>query len=175
MGEYTLIELANGERQFTLDASDYGDNITIVAEGIDLQTDPDSELVDGEWVVPLATLKARAWERVKAKREQLENGTAPTPLGHRVQIDEASKAKIMGLLNMARLAEEASVAFSEEFTMADNNVVTINNADVRKLALAAGRYVSNVYARARELRASINATETADDLSAIDLDAGWPS
>lgn len=174
MRDYALIELAHGERQFVLDVSVYGDDCTIIAEGIDLPTDPEAELVDGDWIVPLGVQQERAWSAVKAKREQLETGTAPTPLGARVQIDEASKAKIMGLLNMARLAEEAEQPFAEQFTMADNSVVTLDNAGVRQLALAAGEYVSQVYARARALRAAIDAVETIEDLDAIDLEAGWP-
>jgi hypothetical protein len=173
MGDYTLIELPSGERQFVRDASEYGDDVTIVAEGVDLQTDPDAELIEGTWVVPLEVQQERAWAAVKATREGLETGTAPTPIG-RVQIDEPSKAKIMGLLSMARLAEEAGTTFSEEFTIANNSVVTLDNVKVRQLAMASAQYVSAVYAHARGLREQIFAAD-AQSLAAIDLDAGWPT
>jgi hypothetical protein len=130
---------------------------------------------DGSIFVPLAAAQAAAWASVKARREQLETGTAPTLLGARVQIDEPSKAKIMGLLNMARLAEEAEQPFVEQFTMADNSVVTLTNVTVRQLAVAAAQYVSEVYAHARALRLAIEAAATLEDLAAIDLEAGWPA
>jgi hypothetical protein len=129
---------------------------------------------DGSIFVPLAAAQAAAWASVKARRAQLETSTAPTLLGARVQIDEPSKAKIMGLLNMARLAEEAEQPFVEQFTMADNSVVALTNVTVRQLALAAAQYVSEVYAHARALRAAIDAAATVEDLAAIDLEAGWP-
>jgi hypothetical protein len=50
MGAYSLVELASGERQFVLDASEYGDGITIIAAGIDLPTDEEAVLVD--WFCP---------------------------------------------------------------------------------------------------------------------------
>jgi hypothetical protein len=92
-----------------------------------------------------------------------------------VQINDSSKVKIMGLLNKARLAEEASVTFSEEFTMDDNSVVTLNSAKVRQLAMASAQYVSDVYARARELREAIFAHGITDEeLASIDINSGWP-
>jgi hypothetical protein len=66
VGDYTWIELPNGERTFTLSPEDYDG--TILAEGIDVQTDPLTELVDGEWVCPISVLKERKWEAVKAIR-----------------------------------------------------------------------------------------------------------
>jgi hypothetical protein len=132
---------------------------------------------DGALFIPIQDAQDALWEKVKAKREELEVGTAPTPLnGKRAQIDEKSKAKILGLLEMARLAEEMTAPFSEEFTMADNTVEVLDNQKVRKLALAMGIYVSKVYARARALRAEIYANNmTVEGLADVDVDSGWPT
>jgi hypothetical protein len=128
---------------------------------------------EGKLVVPIGVLQARKWERVKRLRLEKENGTAPSELGP-IQIDEASKAKIQGVLGMARLAEEVGMAFSEQFTLADNTVIELNSVKVRKLALAAARQVSKVYTHSRVLRQAIYAAQDAEALGAIDEEAGWP-
>jgi hypothetical protein len=131
---------------------------------------------DGHIFVPLELKQIEVWNRVKAIRYTRENDVAPTPLGHQVQIDEPSKAKINGVLSMARLAEEAGATFSEHFTMADNAVIELNSVSVRQLALAAAQHVSAIYARARDLRDQIYAAEvTLADLDAIDVESGWPA
>lgn len=129
---------------------------------------------DGMWVVPLSLLQDEKWEAVKAIRYAKENGVAPTPLGHDVQIDEESKTKINGVLSMCKLAEETSSPFSEEFTMADNVVITLDNTTVRQLALAAAQYVSLVYAKSRDLRTAIYAATTTEELDLIDIESSWP-
>lgn len=167
-----LIELA-GE-QLLVDTLDGYDGATVIAADVSLQPDDAAVLVDGAWAVPLAVLQDRKWAAAKATREVLETGTAPTTLG-RVQIDEASKVKINGLLAMARLVEEAAGTFSEQFTMADNSVVTLDSTSVRQLAMGAAMFVSDVYAHARGLRAAIEGAASAADLDAIDIETGWPS
>lgn len=135
--------------------------------------DDEAELVAGEWIVPLAVLQGRKWEAVKAKRETVETGTAPTPSG-RVQIDEASKVKINGLTTMAMLAQLQAQTFSEDFTLADNSVVTLSGAETIAMGLAVGQFISAIYDNARALREQIDAATSAADLDAIDTEAGWP-
>lgn len=129
---------------------------------------------NGVWVVPLSVLQDEKWEEVKKLRLEKENGTAPTSLGHDVQIDEPSKAKINGVLSMCKLAEEVGAPFSESFTMADNEVITLDNTSIRQLALAAATYVSQVYAHARDLRTAIYAAADETELDAIDIVDSWP-
>jgi hypothetical protein len=122
----------------------------------------------------LAERQADLWEAVKAKREIIETGTAPTPSGA-VQIDEQSKLKINGLVTMAMLADQQAQPFSEDFTIADNSVVTLDAAATIAMGVAVGQFVSDTYARARELRDAIEAATDVANLEAIDIDTGWPT
>lgn len=171
MGAYTLIELADGERQLVLDPSAYA-GCTVIAEAVDAIDDAAADLVDGAWTVPLAVLQERAWERVKAIRDAQVN--APTPFGV-AQCDIASAVKINGIATMATIAKSAGAAFSEVFTMADNSEVTLDADQAIAFGVAVGDYISAVYSRGRDLRVAINGAATAEALAAIDLESGWPS
>lgn len=145
----------------------------IIAQGCN--SSPDDVIEDGQWVTPLSVLQDQKWQLVKAIRFEKENGVAPTPAGP-IQIDEPSKAKIQGLLNMARLLEEQDETFSEDFTMADNSVVTLNSTSIRQVAAAAASYISQVYAHARTLRNAIyNEEITREQLEQLDIESGWPN
>lgn len=128
---------------------------------------------DGAIFVPVDILREQLWARVKAIRYEKENGTAVTPVGT-VQIDEASKAKIQGALELCKLAEEVGQAFSLKFTMADNSRVTLDNTTVRQMAGAAGQYVSTLYDYSFDLRDALDAATTVETLTAIEIETGWP-
>lgn len=153
-----LIEL-NGERQLVESLDGY-DGCTVLGETDDPRT--------------LEQRQADLWDEVKAKREIIETGTAPTPLGA-VQIDEQSKLKINGLVTMAMLAEQQAQTFSEEFTIADNSVVALDAPATIAMGVAVGQFVSDTYARARELRDAIDAATDIAGLEAIDIETGWPA
>lgn len=132
----------------------------------------ESVIVNGAWD-NLPGVKARLWERVKEIRAERETAIAPTPLGD-VQIDEKSKAKIMGALDLCKLQEETQQPFAMNFTLADNSRVLLNNVTVRQLAGAAGLYVSQIYDYSWVLRDLIGAAASVEELAAIDVEAGWP-
>jgi hypothetical protein len=122
---------------------------------------------------PLAKLQDEAWERVKYIREQ-KLQLAPTDFGT-AQSDVASMVKISGLVQMAIIAKGAAQPFSEVFTMADNSEVTLDADQMIGFGIEVGTHIAAVHSRGRELRAAIYAEDmTADDLAAIDLEAGWP-
>lgn len=136
----------------------------------------------------LDQLKAAKWKAVKELRSEKEKSTAPTPYGV-AQIDDASKLKITGLVNMALIAQSNSQPFEEGWTMADNTVVTLDATMAITLGVAIGRHVSAVFERARVLRDLIDAVaidETNADpeaalqdaiaaLEAINVNEGWPA
>lgn len=128
---------------------------------------------NGAWVVPLATLQDRAWEQVKAIREETLL-TATTPFGI-AQTDTDSMVKINGSVSMAMLAKQSATAYSATFTLADNSTVDMDADQMISFGVAVGTHVADVYARGRDLRDAIYAATTADDLAAIDLTSGWPS
>lgn len=134
----------------------------------------DGVIVDGAWIVPLAVLQARAIAGVNAIRAERKAAGCTVPGVGAVQTDEVSTQNITGLVVMAQVAIANAQQFSEPFTLADNSVVTLDGPGMIGMGVAVGQYVAAVYARGRALRDAINAAMTADELSAIDITAGWP-
>lgn len=162
------------------------------AELIEIERPPQiHEYVDEatrEIVCDMDRLRALKWAEVKAERDRLEDGHAPTPFGP-AQADDRSKVKISGLVQMAQIAlgrvkaqaaaeerspteEEIEGCFAEAFTMADNNVVTLSAEMAVALGVAVAAYVSAIHAASRALRARIEDPEAeAADIEAIDVAA----
>ena len=167
-----LIE-QDGRRQLVASLDGY-DGATVIEEDVPAPpTYVTADDLDDEGGVPLALLKSTLWERVKEIRGEKETDVAPTPLGY-VQIDEKSKAKIMGALDFCKLQEEQGQPFAMNFTMADNTRVVLNNVKVRQLAGAAGLYVAQLYDYSWTLRDAIEAATTATEINQIDVETGWP-
>jgi hypothetical protein len=170
-----MILIEHEGRRQVVASLDGHDACTVLAE--DIPAPPgyctaDDLLDDG--TVPVELTQNWLWERAKAIRSEKETGVAPTPIGG-VQIDEKSKAKIMGALDFCRLREEQGQPFAMNFTMADNSRVVLDNTTVRQLAGAAGLYVAQLYDYSWTLRDAIFADGvSAEDLAAIDVEAGWP-
>lgn len=122
----------------------------------------------------LQELRLRRWVEVKAIRDALENGAAPTPVGP-VDCDDRSKTKILGIVQMAVLSLQFQEPFSEDFTLADNQVVSLDGAAAIGMGRATGLFVSRIHARARALRAEIDAAADAEAIAAIDIQSGWPA
>jgi len=124
----------------------------------------------GEWFADdIDSLRAAKWAEVKAHRELLEAGAAPTPFGP-VQCDDRSKLKINGLVQLATIAAAAGEPFDEEFTLADNQVVPLTGQDMIAMGVAVARHVSAIHAVSRLLRAQIHtAGVTIDELLGLDV------
>lgn len=148
----------------------------IVSEG-------EPELVNGEWTqtwltapAPLEERKAAMWQQVKAMRASLTDdpgATVATPAGV-VQSDSKSQQNILGLVQMAVLANISAQPFAADFTLADNTVVTLNASQMIGLGVAVGQHVQAVYAQATVHRSAIEAAADHEALDLIDLEAGWP-
>lgn len=149
------------------------DDLVRVPEADDYEGYPDWSVVAVEEWPTLGMLQAEAWGRVKAIRAD-KLLVAPTDFGT-AQTDLESMVKINGLVSMAMLAKQASQPFAETFTMADNSEVELNADQMIGFGVEVGRHIAAVHARGRELRAEIDAASSADELEAIDLEAGWPS
>jgi hypothetical protein len=159
------------ERQCVASLDQYEDwNVLATLEG---ELPEFHDVVDGEVIPILASFKEQKWNQVKTLRTLKENDYCNTPVGP-VQIDETSKAKIMGVLDTCKLCEELSIPFSESFTLWDNSVAVLNNTTVRQMALTVSKYISDVYARGRNLRVLIENASTMEELEAIDINADWP-
>jgi hypothetical protein len=120
----------------------------------------------------MATVRAAAWEKVKGIRAT-RLLLSPTPFGA-AQTDVESMVKINGLVSMAMLAKGSGQAFSETFTMADNSEVPMDADQMIAFGVSVGSYIAATHARSRALYAEIQAAPTAEEVEAIDLNAGWP-
>lgn len=124
----------------------------------------------------LPVRKAAMWDLVKARRTALTESpgaTVETPAGV-VQSDAKSQQNILGLVQMAVLAQLSSQPFSADFTLADNTVATLDAGEMIALGVAVGQHVQAVYAHATVLRQAIEAAEDHEALDAVDTEAGWP-
>jgi len=131
----------------------------------------DSPFNGGERVIDasetLDAARQRAWSRIKAARAMAEDGDFTYDGGSY----QADKVRINGAVQLAVLAKAAGTEFSETWTLTDNSARTLDADQVIALGLALGRYVSDLYATGRELRAQIDAAETVEAAQAI----GWPA
>ncbi|MDF0543326.1 DUF4376 domain-containing protein [Sphingobium sp. H39-3-25] len=124
--------------------------------------------------VNLTPQKHAVWLAAKAKRDAIINSGAMTPSGL-VDSDEISRSNIAGATMAAMLAQQAGQSFSIEWTLATNDVVTLDAEQMIGVGLATMSHVNSAHDRARALRTEI---ESATDLVALltmDLETGWPA
>src|SRR5690606_29162502 len=112
---------------------------------------------------------------VKAKRNKLWSGKAPTPAGY-VDINPDSRVNIVGAIQMAQVLGED---FAMEWTMADNSDVALDAEGMLQMGMAVAMFINEVQAHKRTLTAALDAVDAeAEDrmdlLDAIDINAGWP-
>lgn len=122
----------------------------------------------------LEARRAALIEQAKAERNRRANSTAATPLGV-VQCDESSRINMTGAAVAAQLAVAAQdAAWSMDWILADNSVVTLNAAQLIAMANAVGNHVRDCFANGELLKAQIAAAADVPTLGAIDITVGWP-
>lgn len=121
-------------------------------------------------------LRPFLWAKVKTRRDAVINGGAPSPAG-RVDSDMLSRANITGAVLAALMAQQAGSAFSINWTLLDNSVVTLDAGQVIAMGEAVMAHVNAAHDRARGLRAMIDgAADIAGLLRVIPgMEEGWPS
>lgn len=140
-----------------------------------LTTSPDSKFVGGTVVSgapgDLASIKERRWVAMKGMRDAAEFGGFTW---NNVVFDSTPQAqsRIQGASQLATLAMLASQAFSVDWTLADNSVVTLSGAQVIDVGRAMGEHIVTVHAIGRDVRSSIEAATTAEEVAAITWPAG---
>ena len=128
-----------------------------------------------EWADPrtLQEAKDQAWERIKAARDLAEH--APfTVDGHAYDADEKATARISGATTKALMAVMQSQVCSFDFILADNNVVTLDGAQMMAVGAALGNQVEAVFATGRALRDAIDAVEPGPVANATLDSIQWP-
>lgn len=135
---------------------------------------------DGEnFVAPprypdIAAGKAELLSQINAKRDELETHGFPHA-GLWFQSDERSVARInsTALMASAALITGATAEFPD-WISADNTPLPVDAQEVLALQASLTRHGGALHAHARSLKARVQAAQTADDLAAIDITAGWP-
>jgi len=118
----------------------------------------------------IAELRAAKWARVKAIRAaKVGGGVLVAGIG-RFDTDAESR---MNIREAASDAAQAIVTFSTRWKMADNSIVTLNGAQMVKVASSVRTHVNAAHQRAQELGVALEAATTAAQIGAIDVEAGW--
>lgn len=120
--------------------------------------------------VPLEQAKTVLRQAVKAKRDAAEWGGVTTPSGV-VDSMPDSQRKISGAVTMALIAGEA---FTVEWRMADNSIVTLDRDAMVAIGVLVGQHVAACQARKNALDAAIQDAVDEAELEVIDINSGWP-
>lgn len=127
--------------------------------------------------VPKSLSELREDKKVAAKalREAaLNGGCRVAPYGP-FDTDEVSRGYINGAVSAASMALQSGQAFDDEWTLADNSVVTLTASDVIAVGLGVAAHVSACHARYRELKSQIAVAPDEEALGALDVTTGWSS
>ena len=117
-----------------------------------------------QWVDPrtLSDLQVAKWEQIKRARVNAEFGGF-TWDGSPFDSDAISQSRIQGALQLAALIPD----FSIDWTLADNTVRALSGSELAAVGVALGLHVGTQHAKARTLRAQIEAATTADEVDAV--------
>lgn len=175
--QFAMMQVADSEDLLQTEDSTVSDSTCYVANGL-LTAFPEKPSMlhvwDWEslsWADPnLDTAKAAAWEAIKLQRGKVEKGGFEWS-GYKFDSDAVSQQRIQGAVQLAQMALAANVvAWSIDWTLFDNSVVTLDATDMVNVGLALGMHVSTVFNISRELREQIYSASTLQSLNTIK----WP-
>lgn len=113
--------------------------------------------------VTLGAAQDRAWSRIKAARDIAEAADF-TCDGHVYQGD---RERIMGAVMAAKIASDAGSPFSTDFTLSNNDTVTLDAAQMINVGLTLMATIEAVFAHGRAKRIAIYAAGTVAAAEAI--------
>jgi hypothetical protein len=131
-------------------------------------------LENGNWVVrtALPTLdEFRAQKLADLANLRWEKETGGTTFnGMPVATDAVSQTKYIGAVVGAQIDPNAVI----NWKMADGTFVALDAAGITNVAMAVRAHVQACFDREAELKLEIEAASTTEEITAIDLNAGWP-
>lgn len=132
-------------------------------------------LDDEEKADLLHSKKTELYGKINAKRDYLETQGFPHD-GLWFQSDERSVARINSTALTASVALIAGeVTEFPDWIAADNTSLPVDALGVLALQASLTKHAGTLHAHARALKARVQAAQTAEDLAAIDITAGWPA
>ena len=137
-----------------------------------LAAQPDGLFAGATYVADAAvddieTARARKWADIKAERDRLECGGFDMPGIGRFDSDADSRARILGAVTAAKIAQDAGQPFNVEWTLADNSTVMLDADQVISVGFAMLTHITSTHEKGRNLRSAIVAAEDAESLDAI--------
>ena len=121
----------------------------------------------------LTELQDAAWSRIKDERDRREQSGAPY-LGKVLDSDEKSVTRISIAVQAAQAAISAGTAFSLNWTMQDNSVVTMTAAEVVGMSVALATHSNGLHLAARAVRENIFAATDAAGVEEAEKAVVWP-
>lgn len=129
---------------------------------------------------PLAYQRAILGYLARTNRDEAQSGGCTVTVGgetKRIETDLPSRLNVSGAVSLAIVSGDA---FSMDWRMADNSIVTLNSADMIAMGAAVGQFVSACQFRKNELDAITDAyTEVLSDedfeAAKAETETGWPS
>ncbi len=118
----------------------------------------------------LQELKIEKWAEIKRMRDLREFSTFVWD-GSTFDADDISQRRIQGAAMLAMIAQSAGQPFSIDWTLADNSIRSLTDAQMLAVGEALGVHVETQHAIARTLRAAINAATTKAEVDAV----VWPT
>ena len=171
-----LVSIASSHQGDTFIESPYfGGPETLYYDGEAIQKIPDSPnpnyrfnpaLAQWEDQRTLQEVKLTQWQKIKAARAAELESPFSTPYGS-VDAKGTSKTDITDAVLMLQTLAAMGTPTTIDFTMADNTTVTLTTAQMVTVGLLLGQKVQAAHAKARGLRADIEAATTKAEVEAI--------
>jgi len=117
-----------------------------------------------QWIDPrqLDELKAAQWEAIKVARDAAEFSSFVWD-GSEFDADALSQQRIIGAAQLA----EINPTYEVDWTLANNNVRTLNATQMKSVGVALGAHVNAQHVKARGLRQQIQAATTREEVEAV--------
>lgn len=111
----------------------------------------------------LEEVKQAKWEEIKTERDRIEQSGCPY-MGGVLDSDSLSVQRINTAVQAAQVVGES---FEIDWTMQDNTVVHMTQADVLGMPAALAIFSNSLHIKARELREQIGAAKNTEAVNAV--------
>lgn len=137
-----------------------------------LAAQPDGLFAGATYVADAAvddieTARACKWAEIKGERDRLENGGFDVPGVGRFDSDADSRARVVGAVTAAKIAQDAGQPYSITWTLADNSPAEMDAQTTIDVGLALLAHIDAIHQRSRALREQIDAAQDSQVISAI--------
>lgn len=119
----------------------------------------------------IAAKRLKRVSEINAERDRREQGTFPY-MSKQVQCDPISVQRISVAAATAQMALAANVAYSVDWSCADNSILTLDALGVLGMMQALGTHGIAIHYYARTLKDQV---AVSNDPESIDILTGWPS